>query len=370
MENQLLNEKRKSFGLYEAALATLLFIVFNIGFIFLYRAIPASARLEGSVIYYIASFLIEALFGVAAYVVAVSRKVNFFKGIGADKKINGNIVFYSILISFVCFFFFGDLTNVFLAFLEMCGYSSILGSLEISNFGIYLVYVISACIAPAICEEFLFRGVIASGLKEKGFTVALLASSVIFTFMHGNPEQTVHQFIIGYVVGYAFLKTGNIWIGVIVHFVNNFTAVTMTYVSSFFVGEEVVAEAVAAEPITMASFIGALIVAIGMAALGYVFVKKLIDKIIVEHNRVNNVSNESTTIKVNNAEVDIEMMVDEMLIEMDENAETEKQETVEPELQKTEKKEVPFSAKIMFIISGAYFIIEWLAALFTGLGKF
>ena len=31
MENQLLNEKRKSFGLYEAALATLLFIVFNMG---------------------------------------------------------------------------------------------------------------------------------------------------------------------------------------------------------------------------------------------------------------------------------------------------------------------------------------------------
>ena len=102
MENQLLNEKRKSFGLYEAALATLLFIVFNMGFIFLFRAIPANLRQSGSAVYYIASFILEALFGVTAYVVAVSRKVNFFKGIGADKKINGNIVFYSILISFVC----------------------------------------------------------------------------------------------------------------------------------------------------------------------------------------------------------------------------------------------------------------------------
>ena len=86
-------------------------------------------------------------------------------------KINGNIVFCSVLISFVCLIFFGNLTNVFIEFLEICGYSSILGSLEIGSFGIYLVYVLTACIAPAICEEFLFRGVIASGLKEKGINI-------------------------------------------------------------------------------------------------------------------------------------------------------------------------------------------------------
>lgn len=368
MENQLLNEKRKSFGLYESALATLLFIVFNVGFIILYREMPISLRQEGSVIYYIVSFLIEALFGVTAFVVASSRKVDFIKGIGADKKINGNIVFYSVLISFVSIFFFGDLTNIFLAFLEICGYSSILGSLEISNFGIYLVYVLTSCIAPAICEEFLFRGVIASGFKEKGFKIALFASSIIFTLMHGNPEQTVHQFIIGYVIGYAFLKTGNIWIGVIVHFMNNFTAVTMTYMSSLFIGEEVVAEAVAAEPITVASFIGAFIVAIGMAAIGYVLIKRLIEKVIAEHNRINNVSNENAIIKVDNAEVNVEMMVDEMLVEMDEKQEVEKSESAEENVQK--KEEVPTSAKVMFVISGLYFVIEWLTALFIGLGKF
>ena len=367
MENQLLNEKKKSFGLYEAALATLLFIVFNIGFLILFRAIPVSARQSGSVIYYFASFMIEALFGVTAYVVAVSRKVNFVKGIGADKKINGNIVFYSVLISFVCLFFFGRLTNVFIEFLEICGYSSILGSLDIANFGIYLVYVLTACIAPAICEEFLFRGVIASGLKEKGFKVALFASSIIFTLMHGNPEQTVHQFIIGYVIGYAFLKTGNIWIGVIVHFVNNFTAVTMSYVSSLTAGEEV-AEVAAAEPVTALSFFVGLIIAAAMALIGYLIIKKLIGLIVIEHNRANNVSNENATIKVDNAEVSVEMMVDEMMVELDEKPEIEKTEAVEGE--KQEKGKIPTSVILMFVISGAYFLIEWLTSLFTGLGLF
>ena len=369
MENQLLNEKRKSFGLYEAALATILFIVFNMGFMFLFRAIPSSIRQSGSVVYYIASFVIEALFGVVAYVVAISRKVDFVKGIGANKKVNGNIIFYSVLISFVCLIFFGNLTNVFIAFLEICGYSSILGSLEIPNFGIYLVYVLTACIAPAICEEFLFRGVIASGLKEKGFKVALLASAVIFTLMHGNPEQTVHQFIIGYAIGYAFLKTGNIWIGVIVHFVNNFTAVTMTYVSTFSAAEEVATE-VAAEPVTASSFIVSVIIAAVMAFIGYVLVKRLIDRIIFEHNRINNVSNENATIKVDNAEVNVEMMVDEMLVEMDEKTETEKVESVDGESQGKEKEKVPMSVTLMFVISGAYFLIEWLTSLLTGLGMF
>ncbi len=367
MENQLLNEKKKSFGIYEAALATLLFIVFNIGFLFLFRAIPADLRQSGDVIYYIASFLIEALFGVTAYVVAISRNVDFVRGIGANKKINGNIIFYSVLISFACLIFFGNVTNVFISFLEICGYSSILGSLEISNFGIYLVYVLTACIAPAICEEFLFRGVIASGLKEKGFTVALFASSIIFTLMHGNPEQTVHQFIIGYVIGYAFLKTGNIWIGVIVHFVNNFTAVTMSYISSLSAGEEVVTEVAAAEPVTASSFILALIIAAVMAFIGYIIIKKLIGLIIVEHNRANDVSNENATIKVDNAEVNVEMMVDEMLVELDEKTEAK---TAEVETQKNEKEKLPMSVMVMFVVSGVYFVIEWLTALFTGLGMF
>ena len=366
MENQLLNEKKKSFGLYEAALATLLFIVFNIVFLFLFRAIPVSARQSGSVVYYIASFLIEALFGVTAYVVALSRNVDFVNGIGANKKINGNIVFCSVLISFVCLIFFGNLTNVFIEFLEICGYSSILGSLEIGSFGIYLVYVLTACIAPAICEEFLFRGVIASGLKEKGFTIALIASSVIFTLMHGNPEQTVHQFIIGYVIGYAFLKTGNIWIGVIVHFVNNFTAVTMTFISSLTATEEAASQVATAEPVTAGSFMISVVVAIVMAFIGYIFIKKLINVIIVEHNRLNNVSNENSIIKVDDAEVNVEMMVDEMVVETENK--TEQTSEVQGESQK--KENVPLSVKIMFIVSGAYFVIEWLTSLLTGLGMF
>lgn len=358
-----LDSKRKSFGLYESALATLLFIVFNIVFLMFYRMIPVSVRGSGSVIYYIASFMIEALFGVTAYVVAYSRKVDFKTAVGADKKVNGNIIFYAILISFVCLIFFGNLTNSFIELLNLFGYSSVLGSLEIDNFGIYLVYIVTTCITPAICEEILFRGVIASGFKEKGFFVALVSSSIIFTLMHGNPEQTVHQFIIGFVIGYIFLKTGNIWIGVIVHFMNNFIAVTITYVSSLIYSEELVAEAqeTVATQSTASSFMINLFIAVLMAFVGYLIIKRLIKAVEEENNKLNLISTENSTIVVDETEVKVEMTLDGEKLE-------EKNSSIQGNLPKTEKEKMPLSVIIMFAISGAYFVIEWLSSLLTGLG--
>lgn len=357
-----LNSKRKTFGFYESALATLLFIVFNIVFLMFYRMIPVSVRGSGSVIYYIASFMIEALFGVTAYVVAYSRKIDFKTAIGADKKVNGNIIFYAILISFVCLIFFGNLTNSFIELLNLFGYSSVLGSLEIDNFGIYLVYIITTCITPAVCEEFLFRGVIASGFKEKGFFVALVSSSIIFTLMHGNPEQTVHQFIIGFVIGYIFLKTGNIWIGVIVHFMNNFVAVTITYASSLIYSEELATETVeTATQATAGSFMVNLFVALAMAFVGYLIIRKLIQAVEAESNKLNLVPAENSFIVVDETEVKVEMTLDGEKLE-------ENNQAVQTETPKTEKEKTPISIIIMFALSGAYFVIEWFSALLTGLG--
>lgn len=365
MENKLLNSKKKTFGLYEAALATVLFIVFNCAALFFYRMIPASARGEGSFVYYLATFVIEALFAVAAYVVAVSRNIDFIKGIGADKKVNGNIVFYAFLISVACLIFFGNITDVFVNFLGLCGYSSILGSLDIPNFGVYLIYVIVSCVTPAVAEEFLFRGAIASGLKEKGFKVALIGSAAIFTLMHGNPEQTIHQFIIGLIVGYIFLKTGNIWIGVLIHFVNNFMAVTISYMFSALQKNQPATEVVeAAVEYGWGNWVLDLIIAIGFALVGYVVIMKLIRSVIA-HNQVLNDyqsnAQENATIKVDDAEVAVEMTVDGKAIE-----ENEQEDVVQEE--KQEKKQIPMSVAVMFALAGVYFAFEWLSSLLLGLG--
>lgn len=364
MENVLLVQKKKSYGLFEAAFATILFIIFNVLFLFIYRMFPLSFR-QNEVVYYLASFLIEFLFAVTAYVVAVSRKVDFKEASGLNKKVNSNILFYGGLISFASLLLFGNLTNVFIEFLYLCGYSSILGTIEISNFGTYLVYIVVSCITPAVCEEILFRGVIASGLKCKGFKFALVISSLIFMLMHGNPEQTVHQFIIGLVVGYMFLKTGNIWLGIIVHFFNNFISVTQVYMISLY--QQMTSQALIESTTTTSSWGSLLInlaIAIFLAVIGYFVIKRLMDKMCAESDNINSVGvQENATIKIDNAEVAVEMAVDGNVVEQQSESKT-------VGVVQTKKERVTFSIILMFILSGAYFAIEWLTALFTGLGVF
>ena len=70
MSNNLLTSKKNNFGVFEAALATLLFVVFNFVFMESFYAIALKMGVtELGVL--LAQFLVEALFGLAAWVVAV-----------------------------------------------------------------------------------------------------------------------------------------------------------------------------------------------------------------------------------------------------------------------------------------------------------
>lgn len=87
------------------------------------------------------------------------------------------------------------------------------------------VYLIVVPFFPAICEEALFRGVIARGLKQIGNFSAAVLSGFLFAIMHGNYSQFLLQFILGVEIGYVVLKTGNFAIGAVMHFTNNAFAI-------------------------------------------------------------------------------------------------------------------------------------------------
>ena len=153
----------------------------------------------------------------------------------------------------------------------------------------YLAYVLVSCIAPALFEELLFRGNILSGLKQFGIKIAVVVSALIFMLMHGSPDQTVHQFIIGLIIGYLFIKSGNLWLGVIVHFFNNFIAITEVYVLQSMINSlsEEVEIVVTTNTITVGSLIFDLIYALIMAAIGYKLIKYAMSKILAEDKKIN-----------------------------------------------------------------------------------
>ena len=90
----------------------------------------------------------------------------------------------------------------------------------------YIAAVFGLCLLPAVIEELLFRGFVLRGFLPLGRGAAVVASALLFTFFHFNPEQTVYQFALGIVLALVVLKTGNLVYAMIFHFLNNFFIVT------------------------------------------------------------------------------------------------------------------------------------------------
>ena len=82
--------------------------------------------------------------------------------------------------------------------------------------------ILSAVIGAPVFEEWLFRGVILAGfLKRYSPTTAIVLSATIFALIHLNPAQSIGAFFIGLALGWLFYRTGSLWPGMVVHFINN-----------------------------------------------------------------------------------------------------------------------------------------------------
>lgn len=93
-------------------------------------------------------------------------------------------------------------------------------------------FLLAAIFAP-IFEEWLCRGMILRGLLTKmkpGW--AIVVSALFFAIIHMNPWQALNAFIIGVIMGYVYYKTGSLILTMIIHFVNNGTAVILSQFSS------------------------------------------------------------------------------------------------------------------------------------------
>lgn len=84
---------------------------------------------------------------------------------------------------------------------------------------------ITTALAPAFCEEFLFRGVIYNHLRRFGRSQAIVVSALLFSMMHANLAQSFYTFCTGVVLALAYELTGSIWCGTVLHLFNNLYAV-------------------------------------------------------------------------------------------------------------------------------------------------
>ncbi len=92
---------------------------------------------------------------------------------------------------------------------------------------------LTVAIWAPIFEEWLCRGMVLRGLLKKMKPVwAIVVSALFFALIHGNPWQALNAFILGVVMGYVYYKTGSLLLTMIIHFVNNGTAVVLSNIDS------------------------------------------------------------------------------------------------------------------------------------------
>ncbi len=93
-------------------------------------------------------------------------------------------------------------------------------------------FLLTAIFAP-IFEEWLCRGMVLRGLLIRMKPAwAIVVSALFFALIHMNPWQALIAFVAGLVMGYVYYKSGSLILTMIIHFVNNGTAVILSQFSS------------------------------------------------------------------------------------------------------------------------------------------
>jgi membrane protease YdiL (CAAX protease family) len=94
-----------------------------------------------------------------------------------------------------------------------------------------LLVVLVVAVVPAVSEEVMFRGFIQRSfeLKIKPFIAAFL-TAVFFSLYHFNPYGLIPLAVLGFYFGFAAYTSKTLLIPVLLHFLNNFTAVMLYYI--------------------------------------------------------------------------------------------------------------------------------------------
>lgn len=95
----------------------------------------------------------------------------------------------------------------------------------------YIISLFSLALLPAIFEELLFRGLIFKGLKKYGKAFSIITTTLMFTLFHMSIRQTLFPILFGLTLGFVMYKENNLIYCIILHFMNNFTTLTLSYLN-------------------------------------------------------------------------------------------------------------------------------------------
>ena len=158
-------------------------------------------------------------------------------------KLTWQIVFISLFMGLLVFFINIIVSTFFTGIIQFTGYKSPIvfssGPGQDASIANFLLDILLVAVLPALCEEFMHRGILLQGTKHMGFYKAIIISGILFGLLHFNINQVSYAIVLGIIMGYVSVVAKNIWPAIIVHFTNNFVSVYLDYAgaNNWFMGD-------------------------------------------------------------------------------------------------------------------------------------
>jgi len=102
-----------------------------------------------------------------------------------------------------------------------------------ASWGRFALNMLMIAIIPAIGEELFFRGVLQKYLGKglKNVHLAVFLTAIIFSFFHFQFYGFLPRLFLGVLFGYLFVWSGNLWLPILAHLVNNGGAVLVAFLA-------------------------------------------------------------------------------------------------------------------------------------------
>jgi uncharacterized protein len=102
---------------------------------------------------------------------------------------------------------------------------------NLKSWGEFFMAIVIMAFFPALFEEIFFRGAVQNLLERwwKKPLLALLFTSLLFSFIHMSVFLFLSRAVLGFVLGLMYQRSRNLWVNIIAHFLNNTVAVIQLF---------------------------------------------------------------------------------------------------------------------------------------------
>lgn len=129
----------------------------------------------------------------------------------------------AVIMSFGAMYLTNIIGNIITAVIGLLKGSSVQNQLinMTESTSLWMMALLMVICAPFV-EEYVFRKLIVDRTIRYGQGVAVFLSGLMFGLFHGNLNQFVYAFVLGLLLAFLYVKTGNLKITIAIHMMINF----------------------------------------------------------------------------------------------------------------------------------------------------